>query len=136
MKFFFIIIFFFIEYILIADDSKVQWKKKYKEEVSIIIDNVKKRNEPGCERLGNVYGYCEWLVVLKIRNNSNKPLKKFCSYLRVNQRNFDFCYGSKNKIILKKNNEKKVLLNLNKLVRFPNSYEQPIVKLSNKKILF
>ena len=136
MKLLTISLLFFICIFSWADTMKNEWERTNKEKISLTLDKVKKRNKPGCDRLGNVYGYCEWIVVLKVRNYSNKALKKFCSYLKVNQKKFDFCYGKKGKIVLNKKDEKTILLNLLELVRYPNDYEQPLIKLSNKQFIF
>ena len=130
-----IIVFFFL-FSLKAEKDNTDWEKDYKKNVSLKIDKIKKRNEPGCERLGNQYGSCEWIVVINIKNNTKKPLKQFCTYMKVNQRKFDFCYGSKKKVLLKRNYEKNVLLNLYELIKFPNNFEQPIVTLYNEKFIF
>ena len=136
MKIYIILVLFLLVFTCKTNDSIDSWERDYDEGVSLIIDEIRKRNDAGCERLGNVYGYCEWIVVLKVINNSNKSLKQFCSYLKVNQKKFDFCYGNKKKVFLKRRNEKKVLLNLYELIGFPNKYEQPIITLSNKKFIF
>ena len=130
------IIVFFLIVCANADKSNIEWEKEYKNKASVKIDKIRKRNEPGCERLGNVYGYCEWVVVINVINNSNKPIKKFCSYIRVNQRKFDFCFGKKNKIFVKKNNEKNIILNLHELISFPNSFDKPVVTLTNQEFIF
>ena len=42
----------------------------------------------------------------------------------------------KGKIVLNKKDEKTILLNLLELVRYPNDYEEPLIKLSNKQFIF
>ncbi|MBJ57134.1 MAG: hypothetical protein CMP24_02700 [Rickettsiales bacterium] len=136
MKLLLSIIVFFLIFCVNADKNNIEWQREYKNKASVKIDKIRKRNEPGCERLGNVYGYCEWVVVINVINNSNRPLKKFCSYIKVNQRKFDFCYGNKNKILLKKKNEKNIILNLHELLKFPNNFDRPVVTLSNEEFIF
>ena len=46
----------------------------------ISISNVKvmKRNKPSCDRLGNVYDACQWMLKFKVNNNTNDNLISFC----------------------------------------------------------
>ena len=41
-------------------------------DTDISISNVKvmKRNKPSCDRLGNVYDACQWMLKFKINNNT------------------------------------------------------------------
>ena len=79
MKIYIIFVLFLLVFTCKTNDCVDSWERYYNKGVSLIIDKIRKRNDPGCERLGNVYGYCEWIVVLKVINNSNKSLKQFCS---------------------------------------------------------
>ena len=57
-------------------------------ETYITISNVKvmKRNKPSCDRLGNVYDACQWMLKFKINNNTNDDLVSFCSVIKVNKK--------------------------------------------------
>ena len=57
-------------------------------ETDISISNVKvmKRNKPSCDRLGNVYDACQWMLKFKINNNTNDDLISFCSVIKVNKK--------------------------------------------------
>ena len=52
----------------------------------ISVGNVKvmKRNKPTCNRLGNVYDACQWMLKFKINNNTENNLTSFCSIIKIN----------------------------------------------------
>ena len=74
-----IILSLFIPFCLFANN-------KEKSSVSFTIEKVKKRNKAGCNRLGNIYGYCEWVTFVKVTNLSEKPISYFCSNLKINNK--------------------------------------------------
>ena len=127
--FFFTILLFFIKLDINANqDSQI---------VTFNIEKIKKRNPPGCKRLGNVYGYCEWIVFLNITNNSQKPINYFCSNLKIINKKYEVCFGKNNKEnIVKPNNNKIFVLNLNNLISYSNDQERPYVKLVSHRLKF
>ena len=106
---------------------------------SLIIKklSVVKRNKPGCYRLGNIYGYCQWMVKLTLRNRSEKPLNSFCSILNVNKKRYEICYGiNSSKTLIKANKDKTILINLKDLINYDNDAEMPNVYINNVKAKF
>ena len=67
-------------------------------DTDITISNVKvmKRNKPSCDRLGNVYDACQWMLKFKINNNTQYDLISFCSVIKVNKKKYKLC-GNKAK---------------------------------------
>ena len=55
-----------------------------------------KRNKPTCDRLGNVYDACQWMLKFKINNNTTNDLTSFCSVIKINKRKYKLC-GNKAK---------------------------------------
>mgnify|MGYP001245216163 CR=1 FL=1 len=106
---------------------------------SLIIKklSVVKRNKPGCYRLGNIYGYCQWMVKLTLRNKSEKSLNSFCSILNVNKKRYEICYGiNSSKTLIKANKDKTILINLKDLINYDNDAEMPNVYINNVKAKF
>ena len=96
----------------------------------ITISNVKvmKRNKPSCDRLGNVYDACQWMLKFKINNNTNNDLISFCSVIKVNKKKYKLCGNkTKKKFHTKANNSTVVLTNLSELINFNNDNPKPIV---------
>ena len=99
-------------------------------ETYITISNVKvmKRNKPSCDRLGNVYDACQWMLKFKINNNTNDDLISFCSVIKVNKKKYKLCGNkTKKKFHTKANNSTVVLTNLSELINFNNDNPKPIV---------
>ena len=119
MKFIFIVITFFLSTTyLISNDT------------DITISNVKvmKRNKPLCDRQGNIYDACQWMLKFKINNNTNNDLISFCSVIKVNKKKYKLCGNkTKKKFHTKANNSTVVLTNLSELINFNNDNPKPIV---------
>ena len=56
-----------------------------------------KRNKPTCDRLGNIYDACQWMLKFKINNNTENDLISFCSVIKVNKKKNINCAGIKRK---------------------------------------
>ena len=99
-------------------------------DTEITISNVKvmKRNKPSCDRLGNVYDACQWMLKFKINNNTEDDLISFCSVIKVNKKKYKLCGNkSKKKFHTKANNSTVVLTNLSELINYDNENLKPIV---------
>ena len=110
-------LFFSITYLISNDD--------------ITISNVKvmKRSKPTCERLGNVYDACQWMLKFKISNNTNNNLISFCSVIKINKKKYQLCGNKvKNKFHTKANNSTEVLTNLSDLIKYSNDSPKPKIK--------
>ena len=113
-----VIIFFFTTSYLISNDTNIS------------ISNVKvmKRNKPSCDRLGNIYDACQWMLKFKVNNNTNNDLISFCSVIKVNKKKYKLCGNkTKNKFHTKANNSTVVLTNLSELINYDNEKPKPIV---------
>ena len=99
-------------------------------DTDITISNVKvmKRNKPLCDRQGNIYDACQWMLKFKINNNTNNDLISFCSVIKVNKKKYKLCGNkTKKKFHTKANNSTVVLTNLSELINFNNDNPKPIV---------
>ena len=99
-------------------------------DTDITISNVKvmKRNKPSCDRLGNVYDACQWMLKFKINNNTQYDLISFCSVIKVNKKKYKLCGNkAKKKFHTKANNSTVVLTNLSELINYDNENSKPIV---------
>ena len=99
-------------------------------DTDVSISNVKvmKRNKPSCDRLGNIYDACQWMLKFKINNNTNDDITSFCSVIKVNKKKYKLCGNkTKNKFHTKANNSTVVLTNLSKLINYDNENPKPIV---------
>tara|TARA_E500000178_G_scaffold12048_1_gene11714 strand:- start:14 stop:400 length:387 start_codon:yes stop_codon:yes gene_type:complete len=99
-------------------------------DTDITISNVKvmKRNKPSCDRLGNVYDACQWMLKFKINNNTQYDLISFCSVIKVNKKKYKLCGNkAKKKFHTKANNSTVVLTNLSELINYDNENPKPIV---------
>ena len=113
-----VIIFFLSTTYLISSDT------------DITISNVKviKRNKPSCDRLGNVYDACQWMLKFTINNNTNNNLMSFCSVIKVNKKKYKLCGNkTKKKFHTKANNSTVVLTNLLELINYDNERPKPII---------
>ena len=104
MKIIFTVITFFLSttYLISSDND-------------LSISNVKvmKRNKSSCDRLGNVYDACQWMLKFKINNNTEDDLISFCSVIKVNKKKYKLCGNkTKNKFHTKANNSTVILTNL------------------------
>ena len=99
-------------------------------DADISISNVKvmKRNKPTCDRLGNIYDACQWMLKFKINNNTENDLISFCSVIKVNNRKYKLCGNkTKKKFHTKANNSTVILTNLSELINYNNENSKPIV---------
>ena len=99
-------------------------------DTDITISNVKvmKRNKPSCDRLGNVYDACQWMLKFKINNNTEDDLISFCSVIKVNKKKYKLCGNkTKNKFHTKANNSTVILTNLSELINYNNDNPKPTV---------
>ena len=97
-------------------------------EITISNVEVMKRNKPSCDRLGNVYDACQWMLKFKINNNTENDLISFCSVIKVNKKKYKLCGNkAKKKFHTKANNSTVVLTNLSELINYENDEPKPIV---------
>ena len=97
-------------------------------EITISNVEVMKRNKPSCDRLGNVYDACQWMLKFKINNNTENDLISFCSVIKVNKKKYKLCGNkAKKKFHTKANNSTVVLTNLSELINYNNESPKPIV---------
>ena len=97
-------------------------------EITISNVEVMKRNKPSCDRLGNVYDACQWMLKFKINNNTENDLISFCSVIKVNKKKYKLCGNkAKKKFHTKANNSTVVLTNLSELINYDNERPKPIV---------
>ena len=99
-------------------------------DTDITISNVKvmKRNKPLCDRQGNIYDACQWMLKFKINNNTNNDLISFCSVIKVNKKKYKLCGNKTKKEFHTKANDSTIILtNLSELINFSNENPKPIV---------
>ena len=99
-------------------------------DTNITISNVKvmKRNKPSCDRLGNIYDACQWMLKFKINNNTNDDLISFCSVIKVNKKRYKLCGNKTQKNFhTKANNSTVILTNLSELINYNNDSPKPTV---------
>ncbi len=119
MKTIFTVITFFLSttYLISSDND-----------ISISDVKVMKRNKPSCDRLGNIYDACQWMLKFKINNNTNNDLISFCSVIKVNKKKYKLCGNkTKNKFHTKANNSTIMLTNLSELINFNNDNPKPTI---------
>ena len=113
-----IIAFFLSTTCLISNDT----------DISISSVKVMKRNKPTCDRLGNIYDACQWMLKFRINNNTEDNLISFCSVIKVNKKKYKLCGNkTKNKFHTKANNSTVILTNLSELINFNNDSPKPTV---------
>ena len=125
MKIIFTVITFFLSttYLISSDND-------------LSISNVKvmKRNKSSCDRLGNVYDACQWMLKFKINNNTEDDLISFCSVIKVNKKKYKLCGNkAKKKFHTKANNSTVVLTNLSELINYDNEEPKPIISFISLK---
>ena len=104
------------------------------EDIKISKLIVLKRNKPSCNRLGNVYDACQWMLKFTLNNNSNRDLKSFCAVIKINKGKYEICSNKKQKDnYLKANKSKVILNNLNILINYENDKPKPMVKVLSLK---
>ena len=105
-------------------------------DTDISISNVKtmKRNKPTCNRLGNIYDACQWMLRFKINNNTEDDLISFCSVIKVNKKKYKLCANkTKNRYHTKSNSSTVVLTNLSELINYNNDYPKPLISFISLK---
>ena len=89
-----------------------------------------KRNKASCDRLGNIYDACQWMMKFTIENNSSKSLNSFCSIIKINKKKYEICSSKAfNRKALKANQSKVILINLSELIQYENNYTKPTITL-------
>ena len=89
-----------------------------------------KRNKASCNRIGNIYDACQWMMKFTIQNNSSKKLKSFCSIIKINKKKYEICSSKAfNRKALKANQSKVILINLSELIQYENNYTKPTITL-------
>lgn len=98
--------------------------------ISLYDLESKKRNNASCNRLGNIYDACQWMMKFTIKNNSSKKLNSFCSVIKINKKKYEICSSKKFKEnSLEPNQTKVILVNLADLINYKNDYPAPLVRL-------
>tara|TARA_B100001093_G_C26394147_1_gene828381 strand:- start:10 stop:396 length:387 start_codon:yes stop_codon:yes gene_type:complete len=98
--------------------------------ISLYDLQSKKRNTASCNRLGNIYDACQWMMKFTIKNNSSKKLNSFCSVIKINKKKYEICSSKKFKENpLKPNQTRVILVNLTDLINYKNDYPKPLVRL-------
>ena len=96
--------------------------------ISLYDLQSKKRNTASCNRLGNIYDACQWMMKFTIENNSSKTLESFCSLIKINKKKYEVCSSKAfNKKALKPNHSKRILINLTELIKYENNYRKPSI---------
>lgn len=106
-------------------------------DVSVSNLKVMKRSKPTCNRLGDVYDACQWMLKFKINNNTEKNLTSFCSIIKINKGKYRLCVNKAKKKFHTAANESTVILtNLAELIGYDNNNPKPIVKILSLKAKF
>ena len=106
------------------------------DDANVSISNLKvmKRNNATCDRLGNIYDACQWMLKFKINNNTANDLTSFCSVMKINKGKYKLCGNkAKKKFHTAANASTIVLTNLSKLIGYDNNKPKPNVKLLSLK---
>ena len=93
---------------------------------------VFKRNKASCSRLGNVYDACQWMTKIVVKNKGKNDISKLCLLMKVNNREYELCYGKTKELFIKKNGQKTFLINLTELMNISTDAERPYVKILSK----
>ena len=107
-------------------------KLSHADNKSVSLYNLQplKRNKAACDRLGNIYDACQWMMKFTIQNNSSKKLKSFCSIIKINKKKYEICSSKAfNRKALKANQSKVILINLSELIQYENNYTKPTITL-------
>jgi hypothetical protein len=93
-----------------------------------------KRSKPTCDRLGNIYDACQWMLRFKINNKTKYNLLSFCSVIKVDKKKYQMCSNKKESgFHTAANNNTTVLTNLSKLINYNNDLPKPIVTIISLK---
>ena len=102
--------------------------------VSITNLEVFKRNKPTCNRLGNIYDACQWMLRFKINNKTKYNLLSFCSVIKVDKKKYQMCLNKKkSEFHTAANDNTTVLTNLSKLINYNNDLPKPKVTIISLK---
>ena len=107
-------------------------KLSYADNKSISLYDIQplKRNKASCNRIGNIYDACQWMMKFTVQNNSSKKLKSFCSIIKINKKKYEICSSKAfNRKALKANQSKVILINLSELIKYENDYMKPSIAL-------
>ena len=119
-------IFYFFVLIFLNSSFSVYAKDQ---DVSVSKLTVLKRNKPSCDRVGNVYDACQWMVKFRVKNNTNSKLDSFCFKLKVNKKAYELCYGKKKKVLIQSGKYNSFLINLTELFGISQDSEKPSVRI-------
>jgi len=92
---------------------------------------VMKRNKPQCDRLGNVYDACQWMLKFTLINNTKNSLRSFCSVLQIEEKKYELC--SRDKYYIKPKDKKVILSNLSELISYKNDDPRPFIRIISIK---
>lgn len=102
--------------------------------ISVSYLKVMKRNEATCNRLGNIYDACQWMLKFKINNNTANNLNSFCSVIKINNGKYKLCGNkAKKKFHTAANESTTVLTNLSELIGYDNNSPKPKIKILSLK---
>ena len=97
--------------------------------LSISSLEVKKRNKPSCDRLGNIYDACQWMLKFTLNNKTEKNLTSFCSIIKIDDNKYKLCGNKQSDAYHTKAKKSKVILtNLSKLIGYKNDDPKPTVR--------
>ena len=95
---------------------------------------VMKRNQPQCDRLGNIYDSCQWMLKFEVINNTSYNLKSFCSIIKINKKKYELCSQEySNSYYIKSKDSKVILSNLSKLIGYKNDDPKPVARIISIK---
>ena len=102
--------------------------------ISISYLKVMKRNKATCDRLGNIYDSCQWMLKFKINNDTANNLTSFCSIIKINNGKYKLCANKTKKSFHTAANESTIVLtNLSELIDYDNQNPKPKVKILSLK---
>ena len=102
--------------------------------ISVSYLKVMKRNEATCNRLGNIYDACQWMLKFKINNNTANNLNSFCSVIKINNGKYKLCGNKAKKNFHTAANESTIVLtNLSELIGYDNNSPKPKIKILSLK---
>ena len=114
-----VLVFFLSTTYLISNDT----------DISINKVKVMKRNKPTCNRLGNIYDACQWMMRFSLYNNSKNKVDNYCFNLSVDKKVYELCLGRMKKFSLKSGHSKTFLINLTEKMNIDMESQKPIVKI-------
>ena len=95
---------------------------------------VVKRNKASCQRLGNIYDACQWMLKFTLNNKTSNNLISFCSVIKINDEKYKLCSNKLSKKYYTAANKSKIVLtNLSELIGYENDNAKPRVRISELK---